>query len=187
MEIGIYFFWKKCGKLAHLQILAPKIFPAPNSLSQQATKNEMEVLKKGLEPNKDCLKKDMEANLDGLKKGMEAKMDGMEANMEDMKNDIKEDMEGLTKLIQEMIPNGENVVEETYDENKINVNCDFINSNVGLKTHHIPKMDMRKFDGKDPVTWILHMEQYFDLLNVQNTQNVRIANLHLEKNTFVWY
>ena len=139
--------------------------------------------------------------MDGLKNGMEANMDGMEAkmddmevkidekmkyNMEDMKNDLKADMEGLTKLIQEMFPNGEKIVEETHDENKINVNLDFINSNVGGKNHHIPKMDMRKFDGKDPVTWILQMEQYFDLHNVQNTQKVRIATLHLEKNTFLW-
>ena len=51
-----------------------------------------------------------------------------------------------------MIPNGENIVEKTHDEIKINFNCDFINSNVGLKNHHIPKMYMRKFDGKDPVT-----------------------------------
>ena len=36
------------------------------------------------------------------------------------------------------------------DENKINVNRDFINSNVGFKNHHIPNIDMRKFDGKDP-------------------------------------
>ena len=63
--------------------------------------------------------------------------------MEDMKIDLKEDMEGLKeglrKLIQEMIPNGENIVEETHDENKINVNHDFINSNVGRKNHHIPQ------------------------------------------------
>ena len=78
-------------------------------------------------------------------------------------------------------------MEETHDENKINVNHDFINSNVGWKNHHIPKMDMRKFDGKDLVTWILQMEQYFYLNNMQNTKKVRIATLHLEKNTFVWY
>ena len=78
-------------------------------------------------------------------------------------------MEGLTKLIQEMFPNGEKIVEETHDENKTNVNHDFINSNVGLKTHHIPNIDMRKFDCKDPITWILHMEQYFDLHYVKNT------------------
>ena len=86
-----------------------------------------------------------------------------------------------------MFPNGENIVEETHDENKINVNHDFIKSNVGGKNHHIPKMDMRNFDGKDPVTWILQTEQYFDLHNVQNTQKVRIATLHLEQNTFLWY
>ena len=54
-----------------------------------------------------------------------------------------------------MIPNGEKIVGETHNENKINVDRDFINSNVGLKNHHIPNMDMRNFDGKDHVTWIL--------------------------------
>ena len=111
----------------------------------------------------------------------------MKGNMENMKNDLKVDIESQTKLIQEMIPNGEKIVEETHDEKKINFNRDFINSNVGLKTHHILKIDMRKFYGKDPVTWILQMEQYFDLNNMQNTQKVCIATLHLEQNTFVWY
>ena len=94
---------------------------------------------------------------------------------------------GLKNLIKDMIPNGKNIIEETHDENKINVNRDFINSNVGLKTHHISKIDMRNFDGKDPVTWILQIEQYFDLNNVQNTQKVCLTTLYLEKNTFVWY
>ena len=143
----------------------------------------MEVLKKGMETKMDGLKKGVEAKMVGL----EAKMDDMKDNMENMKNDLKADMEGLTKLIQEMFPNVEKIVEEPQDEKKINVNRDFINSNVGGKNQHIPKMEMRKFDGKDPVTWILQMEQYFDLHNVQNTQKVRIATLHLETNTFVWY
>ena len=47
------------------------------------------------------------------------------------------------------------------------------------------KGDMRKFDGKDLVNWILQMEKYFDLHNVQNTQKVRIASLYLEPNQFV--
>jgi len=68
-----------------------------------------------------------------------------------------------------MLPNGEKVEEEIHDENKRNVNHDFIDSNVGLETQHIPKIDMRKLDDKDPVTWILQMEQYFDLHNVRST------------------
>jgi len=46
---------------------------------------------------------------------------------------------------------------------------------------------MRKFDGKDLVTWILHMEQYFDLHEVKMLQKVRITSLYLEPNQFVWY
>ena len=128
------------------------------SLLQRATKNDMEVLKKGVETKMDSLNKGMEYNMDGLKNGMdgmEAKMDDMEETMENIKNDLKADMEGLIKLIQEMFPNGEKIVEKTHDGNKINVNHDLINPNVRWKTHHIPKIDMREFDGKDPVTCIL--------------------------------
>jgi len=46
---------------------------------------------------------------------------------------------------------------------------------------------MRKFDDKDPTTWILQMEQFFNLINVQNTQKVCIETLYLEPNQFVWY
>ena len=46
-----------------------------------------------------------------------------------------------------MFPDAEKIVEETHDEKKINVNHNFIKSNVGWKNHHIPKIDIRKFDG----------------------------------------
>ena len=46
---------------------------------------------------------------------------------------------------------------------------------------------MRKFDGKDPVNWILQMEQYFDLHEVQLLQKVSIASLYLEPSQFLWY
>jgi len=41
------------------------------------------------------------------------------------------------------------------------------------------KGDMRKFDGKDPVNWILQMEQYFDLHGVPLLQKVWIASSYL--------
>ena len=86
-------------------------------------------------------------------------MNDVEAKMDDLKIDLKtctEDLKtDLTKFLQEMLTNGERVVKETHDENKRNVNHDSIDSNVGSKIHYIPKIDMRKFDGKDPATWIL--------------------------------
>ena len=121
---------------------------------------------------------------------IEAKINGMEAKMDDLKIDLRTDLKSnmvdlktdLTNFLQEILTNGEKVVKETHDVNKRNVNHDTIDANVGSKTYHIPKIDMRKFDGKDPATWILQMEQFFDLNNMQNTQRVHTATLYLEPN-----
>ena len=60
-------------------------------LSQRASKNEMEVLKKGMEVNMDGLKNTM----DGLKKGVEAKMDGLKNNMDVLKKGMEAKMDGM--------------------------------------------------------------------------------------------
>lgn len=106
------------------------------SLSQRLTKNELEV------------------KMDGI----EAKLKG---NMKDLKNGLKVDMECLKeclkKLLQEMLLRVDKVLHENQDEDKRNMKYDFRDSNIGFKTHHIPKIDMKKFDGKRLVTWILQM------------------------------
>ena len=125
----------------------------------------------------------VESKVNGVEskiKGMEAKMDGMEAKIDAKFDGMDDKMDELKKLLQDRVTNGEKVVKETHDENKRNVNHDSIDSNVGSKTHHVPRIDMRKFDGKDPATWILQMEKFFDLNNVQNTQKVRMETLYLE-------
>jgi len=97
--------------------------------------------------------------MDGLKKGMEDrmngvedKMDGLELNIEYLKKDMEVLKGGVANFPQEMLPNGEKLVEETHDENKRNVSHDFMESNIGLKTHHVPKIYMSKLDCKDPLT-----------------------------------
>jgi hypothetical protein len=99
----------------------------------------------------------------------------------------REIMEGLKNFLIERTPGSENVSHEIHDEDTRNMNQEWRTSNFGLKTNHVPKIDMRKFDGKDPITWILHMEKFFDLHEVPHTQKVQIASLHLEPNQFVWY
>jgi hypothetical protein len=112
---------------------------------------------------------------------MEAKL---EAKMDGLKEEI---MEVLKNFVTEKTPKSENASHEIHDEDTRKVNQEWRNSNFGLKTNHIPKIDMRKFDGKDLITWILQMEQFFDLHNVPHTQKVRISSLYLEPNQFVWY
>ena len=97
-------------------------------------------------------------------------MDGIKGNKEVFKVDMNAmnvKLERLTKLLQESLQGGDKTIHENHDEDKRNINCDFRDSNVGFKNHHIPKIDMSKFYGKDRVTWILHMEQHFDLQDVQ--------------------
>jgi hypothetical protein len=55
------------------------------------------------------------------------------------------------------------------------------------RNRFIPNIDMRKFDSKDPITWIFHMEQFFDLHQTPRLHKVPIASLYLENNQFVWY
>jgi hypothetical protein len=110
--------------------------------------------------------------------------DSKNTKMDGLKGEI---MEGLKIFLIERTPESENVSHEIHDEDTRNMNQEWRNPNFGLKTNHFPKIDMRKFDGKDPITWILQMEQFFDLHNVPHTQKVWIASLSLEPNKFVWY
>ena len=59
--------------------------------------------------------------------------------------------------------------------------------NSGPGNYFIPKIDMRKFDGKDPIMWIFQMDQFFDLHQVPIMQKVTIKSLYLEPDQFVWY
>ena len=80
---------------------------------------------------------------------MEAKL---EAKMDGLKEEI---MELLKHFIIERTLESENASHEIHDEETRKVNEEWRNSNFGLKTNHVPKINMRKFVGKDPITWIL--------------------------------
>ncbi len=50
-----------------------------------------------------------------------------------------------------------------------------------------PKVDMHKFDGKDPLTWINQMENIFEVHQIPYGQKVTMASLYLEPDQFIWY
>jgi hypothetical protein len=141
---------------------------------------EMRKDKNGLQ--KKTMTKD---ELQGMMDSTEAKLEAiMDTKMDGLK---RESMEGMKNFLIERTPETENVSHEIHDEDTRKMNQEWRNSNFGLKTNHVPKIDMRKFYGKDPITWILQMEKFFDLHNMPHTQKVRIASLYLEPNQFVWY
>jgi hypothetical protein len=111
---------------------------------------------------KDELQKMMDSTEAKLEPMMDTKMDGLKWEI----------MEGLKFFLIERPPESDNVSHEIHDEDTRKMNQDWRNSSFGLKTNHFSKIDMRKFDGKDPITWILQMEQFFDLHDVPHTQKV---------------
>jgi gas vesicle protein len=111
---------------------------------------------------------EMRRDINDLQKKI-VKKDELQEMMEGLKGEI---MEVLKNFVTKKTPESENASHEIHDEDTRKVNQEWRNSNFGLKTNHVPKIDMRKFDGKDPITWILQMEQFFDLHNVPHTQKV---------------
>ena len=105
-----------------------------------------------------------------------------------MKESIDENMQRLVMLIQnaeEKIPkdidmgqgsqeNKDMVKVDKPSITKPNIGgCDSNNgSNQAWSSRGIqlPKIDMRKFDGKDPITWIFQMAHFFDLHQVPTSQ-----------------
>ena len=132
-----------------------KVSSTPNNPSDNTTC----TLDVGEEMNKDIddlqkkeiTKDELQRRMDSTEAKMELMMD---TNMDGLKEEI---MEGLKNFLIDRPPESDNVSHEMHDENTRKMNQYWRNSIFGLMTNHFPKIDMRKFDGKDPITWILQM------------------------------
>ena len=130
-------------------------------LSQRERKDDMD----GLKGNADVLK----GNMEGLKDNMKCLKEVLKANMKGLK-------EGVNFFLEKRLPNYDKVVHETHDENKRNLNHGFRNSNFGLKSNQIPNIYMRKFYGKDMVTWILQMDLGRYRYHTKRSWKIQIPN-----------
>ena len=120
----------------------------------------------------------------------------IEEMMEENGMKIEERMEIIVNLIQhpkENLPNDDKVGQGTHDErNSSHIEKQSFSkstpggfdSNTGSNQGwfprgiQLPKIDMRKFDRKYPITWIFQMEQFFDLHQVPNLQKLTIASFN---------
>ena len=100
----------------------------------------------------------------------------------------EEDKEEKEDLFQSRLEKIEKKMESRkLESSKVDGSRQHHGFNLGPRNYFIPKIDMRKFDGKDPIMWIFQMEQFFDLHEVLTLKKVTIASLYLEPDQFVWY
>ena len=169
----------------------------------------METNTGNLEKNMGNMEKKLEESMEMIMGNMEKKMEKLEAsletNMGKKMEKLEESMERIVNLIQhpkEKLPNDDKVGQGTHDERNSShfEKPSFSKSTPGgfdsntrsnqgwfPRGFQLPKIDMRKFYGKYPITWIFQMEQFFDLHQVPNLQKVTIASSYLEPEQFVWY
>ena len=103
---------------------------------------------------------------------------------------IMEEMGELKSFIQGVLCKDEGSPHKREDNEFGGFDMDFkrdssLDNHVSKK--FIPKLDMRKFDGKDPTNWLCQMEQFFDIHHVPSQQKVSMASLYLEPDQFIWY
>ena len=141
-------------------------------------------------------KGDLEKSMNSLKGYLRTLEEMMENKMENTMGHMEDSIvERIVKLLQntkEKIPKGDDVDQGAHDDmNSAHVEKPSINKHAlrGFGSNiesnqgwciQLPNIDMRKFDGKDPITWIFQMEQFFDIHHVPNLQKVVIASLYLE-------
>ena len=69
--------------------------------------------------------------------------------------------------------------------NSTNNDTNFINPTGSRNL--FPKVEMCKYDGKDPLTWINQMEIFFEVHQIPYGQKVTMTSLYLEPDQFIWY
>jgi gas vesicle protein len=123
--------------------------PTPNKPPENPnwTLDEGEEMRRDINDlqKKTVTKDELQEMRDSIEAKLDTKIDGLKGEI----------MEVLKNFVTEKTPESENASNEIHDVDTRKVNQEWRNSNFGLKTNHVPKIDMRKFDGKDPITWIL--------------------------------
>jgi hypothetical protein len=68
------------------------------------------------------------------------------------------------------------------------------NSSHSFQPHHfqrdirLPRVDVTKFDGSDPTSWVTQMEHYFSLYNItDDLAKLRYGVLHLDQECWQWW
>jgi hypothetical protein len=123
----------------------------------------------------------LENNMGNMEKRMEKKLEEMGKLEKIIRKKLEEGMDKIVNIIQhtqENIPNGDNVGQGAHDDRNIShfEKPSFSKHTLGgfdyntrssqewfLRGIQLTKIDMSKFDGKDPIMWIFQMEQLFDL------------------------
>jgi hypothetical protein len=127
-----------------------------------------------------------------MEKKMDENRDQMEKKMDKTMEELKNSMSTILLHTLDEILSQRDIRTQGNHVNLREINIEPQNHDYSScpNTHHqgfhstpmnylIPKINMREFDGKDNIAWILYRDKFIDLQQVPILQKVTLASLYL--------
>eukprot|EP00253_Pinus_taeda_P002438 PITA_02438 len=122
------------------------------------------------------------------------RLDKLETDMNELKNTLDE----LSSMVRQALAKGKEPALEDHYNDHVHHEGESSHSPHGWHTHlppnrdlppsqRPPKLDMQKFDGSNPSTWLPQMEQYFKLNRLQDDwTKIGVATIYLDSERWQW-
>jgi hypothetical protein len=149
-------------------------------MSRPATRGKKNVATPGKNPNKDGIIVEDITPKEEISKFKED-ISSMKRDMCDLRGDISDIRSMLSAHMNE--PRKDLSINQGENYRLVNIDTNF-NTPMGSR-NVFPKVDMRNFDGKDPLTWINQMENFFEVHQIPNgfpisqTRSIHLASVAL--------
>jgi len=85
-------------------------------------------------------------------------------------------------------PRGENIGEKSGENSRMNGGKpgSYTETEGGIHTRPI-KLDFPRFDGSEPINWVLKAQQFHSYNQIPENQKVSLAAFHMERRALTWY
>jgi hypothetical protein len=134
----------------------------------------------------------LSANIATINKNMHS---SIAASIKELKEDLKQDITTQLESVTTMICTKLHIPENSPLSNPpLHTEAETSSHSHNFQPHHfhldlrLPHVNVTKFDGSDPTSWVTQMEHYFSLYNITDElAKLRYGVLHLDQECWQWW
>jgi hypothetical protein len=150
-----------------------------NTLQSNFTETQQEV-------------RQLSANISTINKNMHS---SIAALIEELKADLKQDITTQLESLASMICTKLHILADPpLSDPPLHTEVETSSHSHNFQPHHfqhdlcLPCVDVTKFDGSDPTSWVTQMEHYFSLYDITyDLAKIRYGALHLDQERWQWW
>jgi hypothetical protein len=134
----------------------------------------------------------LNANIATINKNMHS---SIAASIEELKEDLKKEITTHLEFVASMIFTKQHIpVDPPLSDPPLHTDAETSSHSRNFHPHHfqhdlhLPRVDVTKFDGSDPTSWVTQMKHYLSLYDIiDNLSKLRYGVLHLDKERWKWW